>query len=118
MVKLIPAIFHCAGILALFLVNPILWAQFETATLTGSISDPQSAVIPKASVKLTNEATNAEFSAVTDERWPVHVQRATTRILSTGCVSARVQAVRIQWTGSSGEPIGPRGYSASRGTSL
>ena len=54
MVKLIPAT------IALLLATPTLWAQFETATLTGAISDPQGALIPKASVKLTNEATNAE----------------------------------------------------------
>ena len=67
MLKLISATFQCACVLALFLATPILRAQFETATLTGAISDPQGALIPKASVKLTNEATNAEISVVTDE---------------------------------------------------
>jgi Carboxypeptidase regulatory-like domain len=67
MVKLITSTFQCACLLALFLATPTLWAQFETATLTGAISDPQGALIPKASVKLTNEATNAEVSALTDE---------------------------------------------------
>ena len=57
MLKLISATFQCACVLALFLATPILRAQFETATLTGAISDPQGALIPKASVKLTkNEA--------------------------------------------------------------
>src|SRR4051794_8948411 len=49
-----------------FSVSPLL-AQFETATLTGGISDPQGSSIPKAVLTLTNEATNAEFSATADD---------------------------------------------------
>jgi len=38
-------------------------AQFETATLTGVITDSAGAVVPKAEVKAVNEATNVESSA-------------------------------------------------------
>src|SRR5713226_8952671 len=38
-------------------------AQFETATLTGVITDSAGAVVPKTDVKAVNEATNVESSA-------------------------------------------------------
>ena len=49
------------------LMTPGLLAQFETATLTGAVSDPQGAMVAKATVKLTNVATNVEVSTVTDD---------------------------------------------------
>jgi len=45
-----------------------LYAQAYTATLEGLISDSSGAVVPKATVKLTNEATNVTQTKVTDER--------------------------------------------------
>lgn len=44
-----------------------LRGQFETATLTGLVTDPAAAVITGGSVKLLNEATNVEVSAITDD---------------------------------------------------
>ncbi len=44
-----------------------LRAQFETATLTGVVSDPAGAVIANAAIKVLNEATNTEVAATTDE---------------------------------------------------
>jgi hypothetical protein len=40
--------------------------QFETATLTGVVSDPAGAVVASGSLKLVNEATNIEATATTD----------------------------------------------------
>ena len=54
----IPVIF-----LALFALP--LCAQFDSATLTGVVTDPGSAVVTGASVKATNEDTNIEASATT-----------------------------------------------------
>ena len=39
-------------------------AQFETATLTGTITDAAGAVVPNANVKAINEATNVEATAI------------------------------------------------------
>lgn len=44
-----------------------LFAQFETATLTGVVTDPAAALVPRVMVRLTNQATNVESVAVTDD---------------------------------------------------
>src|ERR1700759_3914985 len=53
-----------AGIcaLALTLSSPATFGQVFTATLTGVVTDPSSGAIPKASVSLTNTATNEQRS--------------------------------------------------------
>src|SRR4051794_20010555 len=43
-----------------------LFAQFETATLTGVLTDPLGAAVANANVKLSNQATNLESTALTD----------------------------------------------------
>lgn len=55
--------------LVLFLLTPSsLFAQVERATLTGVVRDPSDAVIPAATVKVTNLATGVEqTTAVTGE---------------------------------------------------
>jgi hypothetical protein len=42
------------------------WAQYESATLTGVITDSAGAVVPGAEVKATSEATNQVTSATTN----------------------------------------------------
>jgi hypothetical protein len=44
-----------------------LQAQFETATLTGTVTDPAGAVIPRASVRILSESTNAEIVTAADD---------------------------------------------------
>ena len=41
-------------------------AQFESATLTGVITDPAGAVIPRAEIKAISEATNVEVSTASN----------------------------------------------------
>ncbi len=43
--------------LALFLASGLAWGQAGTATIRGEITDPQGKLIPKATVKITNEST-------------------------------------------------------------
>jgi hypothetical protein len=43
-------------------------AQSVTGTISGTISDPQSQIIPGATVTITNEATNDARTTVSDER--------------------------------------------------
>src|SRR5260370_12900001 len=45
------------------LTTTLALAQFETATLTGVITDSAGAVVPKTEVKAINEATNVESNA-------------------------------------------------------
>ena len=43
------------------------FAQQETATMTGTVRDPSGAVVPKATVTVTNIRTNISVKTDTDE---------------------------------------------------
>lgn len=49
------------------LSSSIVHAQFETGTLTGAVTDAAGGLVPKASVRLLNEATNSELTTVSDQ---------------------------------------------------
>ena len=44
------------------------WAQFDTATVLGTVTDPSGAVVPHSLVALHNTATGAQATATTDDR--------------------------------------------------
>lgn len=46
--------------------NVTLWGQGATATVTGTVSDPTGAVLPKAQVTITNTETNVKYAGVTN----------------------------------------------------
>ncbi|MFN7997027.1 MAG: TonB-dependent receptor [Bryobacteraceae bacterium] len=48
------------------LLSSLTWAQLYTGSVTGTVSDPTSAVIPNAKVQLVDEQKGYSFSAVTD----------------------------------------------------
>jgi len=52
--------------LAAFVLGGVAGAQTETATLQGTVTDPQGAVIPQAQVTITNSATGASRTATTN----------------------------------------------------
>ena len=56
-----------ATALALMLISPVLYGQFITGSLSGTVRDPSGAVVPRASVTLINEATNDNRATVTNE---------------------------------------------------
>ena len=55
------------ALLGLLFMGPSLFAQSDTASITGFVRDPSGGVIPNANVVITNEATGAERRAVTNE---------------------------------------------------
>src|ERR1051326_3922244 len=55
-----------AWMMCMVLSGVIALAQFETATLTGTITDAGGAVVPNASIKIINEATNIEATTVSN----------------------------------------------------
>ncbi len=60
---------YLIGSLACFLIlfaSQSVQAQFDTATVVGTIRDANGAVVPNASVKLKNTATGIEASSTTD----------------------------------------------------
>src|SRR6185369_13507027 len=54
------------SLLLLTLVSAAAWAQSDTATLSGAVTDPGAAVIPGAKVVLRNVATQSQRTALTD----------------------------------------------------
>src|SRR5215510_9627287 len=50
----------------LTLFSTVALAQFESATLTGLITDPAGAVVPNVSVRAVNEGTNIETTVLTN----------------------------------------------------
>ena len=53
-------------LVCLFVLTTAALAQFESATLTGVVTDPAGSVVPNAAVRAVNEATNIELSVVTN----------------------------------------------------
>jgi hypothetical protein len=54
-------------LLSAFCGNSLLLGQSDTASITGFVRDPSSAVVPNASVVIRNEATGLERRATTNE---------------------------------------------------
>jgi len=53
--------------LAVLLSTAICWGQQATGTITGTISDPQNAVVPGAAIEIRNVATNAGFETTSND---------------------------------------------------
>src|SRR3954454_1912107 len=45
----------------------VAYAQIRSATLAGTVTDPQKAIVPGATVVVTNEGTNVSQELVTNE---------------------------------------------------
>src|ERR1700722_11290003 len=59
--------FQLAATMTLLSLAAILQAQTDNGTIVGYVKDPSGAVIPKAKVVLTNEATGVESRATTND---------------------------------------------------
>lgn len=55
------------SLLAVFLLAPTAFAQFDTATVLGTVTDAAGSAIPGATVTLKNAATGVTATAQTDE---------------------------------------------------
>ena len=55
------------SICGFFFFASLLFAQFETSEVLGTVTDPSGGAVSKATVTLTNEATGVETKATTDE---------------------------------------------------
>jgi protocatechuate 3,4-dioxygenase beta subunit len=56
----------CCMLLGLvLLVSPVLWSQEAKGTITGTVTDPQGALVPGAKVEVKNLGTNMVTSTVT-----------------------------------------------------
>ena len=54
------------SLLTVFLLAPATYAQFDTATVLGTVTDSTGAAVPKATVTLKNTATGITVSAQTE----------------------------------------------------
>src|SRR5438067_2177623 len=55
------------SLLAVFLLVPAAYAQFDTAAVLGTVADANGAAVPGATVTLKNMATGVTATARTDE---------------------------------------------------
>ncbi len=53
--------------MAVFLLAPAAYAQFDTATVLGTVTDSAGSAIPGATITLKNSATGVTVTAQTDE---------------------------------------------------
>src|ERR1700681_4225841 len=91
-------------LLGVFLVAASLLAQFETAEVLGTVRDASGAVLPRATVTLTNQDTGVAAKATTDEngnydffdvkvgRYTIAVEAAVFSRMSTTGVTVNVGA--------------------------
>src|SRR5262245_10652628 len=54
-------------ILGALVFLPAAWPQASSSTVRGSVTDPHQAVVPHASITLTNTATNVSRSTLSNE---------------------------------------------------
>ena len=52
-------------LLSFFLALPVCWSQIQTGRLTGTVYDPNKAVVPNAVVTVIETATNVTRQATT-----------------------------------------------------
>lgn len=85
------------GTLLLLLLVPgaAIRAQTGTATITGVITDETGATLPGVTVSATNEATNVDYTAVTNESGTYTI---TPVVVGTYVIKATLQGFRTQTT--------------------
>ena len=83
--------------LVMLLVCPAadLYAQTGTATITGVITDETGATLPGVTVSATNQATNVDYTAVTNESGTYTI---TPVVVGTYVIKATLQGFRTQTT--------------------
>jgi len=84
----------------LLLLAPALLAQFDSATVLGTIKDPQGHVVANSKVTLSNIATGVQQSANTDtagdyQFFNVHIGEYTLKAESAGFKTATAKAFKV-----------------------
>ena len=87
-------------IVSAFLLNAALWAQFDTGSITGSVTDPAGSAVPGAKITLVNAATGVNLSTLTNENGiyefaNVRVGAYQMTAEKTGFSTARVEEVVV-----------------------
>src|SRR5947199_1853405 len=62
-----PLIILCTLLVCLFCVS-LLWSQTATGRIVGTVTDPTGALIPGASITVTNVDTQVAYETLTNER--------------------------------------------------
>lgn len=52
---------------SMLLAPTLVWGQTNTGVITGTVTDSSGAVIPKATVKITNQATDVSLTSTTNQ---------------------------------------------------
>lgn len=85
-----------------FLTGIPLHAQSDTSSLSGTVADSSGAVVPKANITLTNQATRAEIHSTTNDGGNYNITN-----LPTGSYTMRVEAAGFQTTSLSDVHVDP-----------
>jgi hypothetical protein len=85
---------------SLLLAAGVLFAQFETAEVLGTVRDASGSVVPKAAVTLTNQDTNIQAKTTTDDNgnyqfFNVRVGRYTVTVEQTGFAKASATDIAV-----------------------
>jgi hypothetical protein len=87
-------------LIVLCLFSSLTWAQFETAEVLGTVRDNSGAIIPKATITLTNEETGIEAKTFSDDSgqynfFNVRVGRYTLAAEQTGFTKFTTKGIAV-----------------------
>src|SRR5579864_3568033 len=85
-----------AGILAFVLLVSASWAQVSTSRVEGTVTDKTGAVVPNATVKITNEGTGVSYNATTTSSGTYAVPSLTPGQYSVTVTSPGFETVQSQ----------------------
>src|SRR5690606_26676942 len=81
---------------AAFIFSAVVFAQSNTGAITGVVTDPNGAVVPNASVTVTNQGTNEKRTVQTDGEGRYEVLSLPTGIYSIEANSSGFQTTTLR----------------------
>ena len=96
-IKAIKSITRAVSLLAVaFIVSAAVFAQSNTGSITGVVTDPNGAVVPNATVTITNQGTNEKRTVQADGEGRYEVLSLPTGIYTVEASSSGFQATTLK----------------------
>jgi hypothetical protein len=77
----------------LCIAGSVAWAQTDRGTITGTVADASSAVIPGANITATNTQTTAKYETISTETGNYTLTQLPAGHMRSDCRAARIQEV-------------------------